>query len=52
MVVAADDDGRDPIAGNLVAANHDRVVPEDRSLGCLQSPRAGLTVAPAPSPAE
>jgi hypothetical protein len=51
VTVAADDYGRDPIAGALVAANRERVVIErqDGALGRLRVhfPRAGYVVAPA-----
>jgi glutathione S-transferase len=53
VVVMADDYGRDPIAGRLVAASRDRVTiaREDPSLGQLNLhfPRAGYIVVPAPS---
>ncbi|HEX4182763.1 MAG TPA: glutathione S-transferase family protein [Caulobacteraceae bacterium] len=56
VVVMADDYGRDPIAGKLVAANRDRVTiaRQEPALGRLQLhfPRAGFVVSPAPSPAE
>jgi glutathione S-transferase len=52
VVVAADDYGRDPISGTLVAANAARVViaRDEGSLGRLHVhfPRAGYIVAPAP----
>ena len=51
VVVAADDYGREPIAGTLVAANAWRVVVarEDPALGRIQvhTPRVGYGVAPA-----
>lgn len=52
VVVMADDYGRDPIPGALVAANRERVViaRDEASLGRLHLhfPRAGFIVAPAP----
>lgn len=54
VVVMADDYGRDPIPGRLVAANRERVTiaRDEVSLGRLNLhfPRAGFMVAPAPSP--
>ncbi|HEY2177541.1 MAG TPA: glutathione S-transferase N-terminal domain-containing protein [Caulobacteraceae bacterium] len=51
VAVSADDYGREPILGRLVAANRERVVIErqDQSLGRLHVhfPRAGYIVAPA-----
>jgi hypothetical protein len=51
VTVAADDYGRDPIAGTLVAANRERVViaRQDQDLGRLHVhfPRAGYIVAAA-----
>jgi len=55
VVVMADDYGRDPIPGTLVAANRERVViaRDEPVLGRLNLhfPRAGFIVVPAPSPA-
>ncbi|MHB8528108.1 MAG: glutathione S-transferase family protein [Caulobacteraceae bacterium] len=52
VTVSADDYGRDPIAGRLVAANASRIVLErgDEGLGRLHVhfPRAGYIVTPAP----
>jgi glutathione S-transferase len=54
VVVMADDYGREPIPGKLVAANRERVTiaRDEPSLGRLNLhfPRAGFVVAPAPSP--
>jgi hypothetical protein len=51
VIVAADDYGRDPIAGRLVAANAERVViaRETPALGRLHLhfPRTGYTLAAA-----
>jgi len=51
VTVSADDYGRDPISGTLVATNRERVViaRDDRDLGRLHVhfPRAGYIVAPA-----
>jgi hypothetical protein len=51
VVVMADDYGRDPIAGKLVAANRERIViaRETSDLGLLHVhfPRAGFFAAPA-----
>jgi hypothetical protein len=56
VVVMADDYGRDPIPGKLVAVNRERITigREEPSLGRLQLhfPRAGFIVTPAPTPAE
>ena len=50
VVVSADDYGRDPVSGILVAANPERVVlsREDPALGRLNVhfPRVGYVVAP------
>lgn len=51
VAVSADDYGRDPILGRLVAANHERVViaREDNNLGRLHVhfPRVGYIITPA-----
>jgi glutathione S-transferase len=53
VVVMADDYGRDPIVGRLVAANRERITiaRDEPALGVLNLhfPRAGFILAPAPS---
>jgi hypothetical protein len=54
VVVMADDYGRDPIAGELVAANPDRIVIARQAEGLgrlnLHFPRVGFVAVPAAKP--